>query len=717
MSGALLRSPWCRACRNNLFQSLAVFSGVPVQTVALPSRTTFAQHPRKSFSVLLPRLSDQIPSGSQPNSEAAAPENESKNEDSSAVAPEEHVPWYLQVETPDLPQTPQAARQDLPPLPDNPPPILEDVLQHISVDIGLDDLVLYDLRKLDPPPALGANLIMIIGTARSVKHLNVSADRLCRWLRSKYKLQPDADGLLGRNELKIKLRRKARRAKLASAAGNSLDNHDDGITTGWICVNAGVVEDTHSEAPKKQQDKNFVGFGEAVQGTRIVVQMLTEEKRADIDLEGLWSTAIDRKSRRDAKLSGTQSDAPLDEVGAAHDNKAVSSSDRDLRGTHRLRNSIDQGQRRSMHTCGRLQGPDSTLRSDISIPNIKPSQPNSRIAGKSESSTTSVPQASTIAPLFQYLSDLPEDEAIQQLGRGPNDHNSTQFLDIFYKTLTQTDESGFALNELELIRRAVALHHPAYTKHHLFEHFNECLISGYDLSEHQMWQIMDTLLLPQPQNADRNSPILRIPESDVNLALKVLDHMSLRGMNILTGRIISSLYRASSFQVPVHSQNRVSGKKSPQIDPREAQLVRNRQQKLERTLEGPNTRWEADDFINLLRGRSNQGDYQSYMDIWGKIALLGIPRTEKLYTFFFKAHAEQGNQRICLDILSLWPAMMERESPRVPLRGELAKTVMACILVADPDITQNAEENPGAELPSLWKRCLESLKPEKQTPV
>lgn len=169
---------------------------------------------------------------------------------------------------------------------------------------------MFDLRHLETPPALGANVIMIIGTARSVKHLNVAADRLCRWLRSTYKLSPYADGLLGRNELKIKLRRKARRARIASQSGAIVDEKDDGITTGWICVNAGVVE----EAPVQEREdfQGFEGFGAINAGTRVVVQMFTEDKRAEVDLDGLWQGNLDRARRQKqreldvANASGTE---------------------------------------------------------------------------------------------------------------------------------------------------------------------------------------------------------------------------------------------------------------------------------------------------------------------------------------------------------------------------------------------------------------------------
>ena len=177
---------------------------------------------------------------------------------------------------------------------------------------------------------------MLIATARSIKHLNVSADRLCRFLRTNYKLSPYADGLLGRNELKLKLRRKARRQRLAASVGNTVDassrglGSDDGITTGWICVNLGVVpadvdqetsvagteyatgeeatpeheeveEEEEYQNPTTKPDDGYAGFGSVSTSPRIVVQMFTEEKRAEVDLEGLWEARETRRERKEDK--------------------------------------------------------------------------------------------------------------------------------------------------------------------------------------------------------------------------------------------------------------------------------------------------------------------------------------------------------------------------------------------------------------------------------
>ncbi|RKF56753.1 ATPase synthesis protein 25, mitochondrial [Erysiphe neolycopersici] len=222
---------------------------------------------------------------------------ESENNVEVKIIPEmelvQEVPWYLRVESPEKLVQPIPERQRIPNLPEFSPPILEPLMNHISIDLGLDYLSLLDLRKLEPPPALGANLLMLIATARSERHLHVSADRLCRWLRSEYKLRPDADGLLGRNELKTRLKRKANRAKLM--ARNS-DNTDDGIRSGWICVDVGNVECGELVTKEEISPRSFTGFGQRKNGVRIVAQLLTAEKREEIELEKLWNNILKKGS-------------------------------------------------------------------------------------------------------------------------------------------------------------------------------------------------------------------------------------------------------------------------------------------------------------------------------------------------------------------------------------------------------------------------------------
>ncbi|KAF2844655.1 hypothetical protein T440DRAFT_548127 [Plenodomus tracheiphilus IPT5] len=216
-----------------------------------------------------------------------------------APRPSASVPWYLRTQ-PSVPSPIHPAQ--IPDLPPNSPPLLETLLEYISVTAGLDHLSLLDLRHLDPPPALGPKLIMIIGTARSEKHLHVAADRFCRYLRRDHGLNANAAGLLGRNELKIKLRRKAKRMRMLANVGGAAPegNIDDGIRTGWICCTLGKIE-AHPEDTKMPGDdvREFIGFRDVKPGVNVVVQMFTEEKRAETDLETLWGGVLRTHQRRD----------------------------------------------------------------------------------------------------------------------------------------------------------------------------------------------------------------------------------------------------------------------------------------------------------------------------------------------------------------------------------------------------------------------------------
>jgi hypothetical protein len=91
--------------------------------------------------------------------------------------------------------------------------------------------------------------------------------------------------------LKLKLKRKAKRAKLVGLPHEN--EADDGVRTGWVCVNVGTVEAGVEEGG---EEEGYVGFGRKTEGTKIVVQMLVEEKRIELDLERLWRGIAKRQS-------------------------------------------------------------------------------------------------------------------------------------------------------------------------------------------------------------------------------------------------------------------------------------------------------------------------------------------------------------------------------------------------------------------------------------
>lgn len=219
---------------------------------------------------------------------------------------DDDTPWFLDEEAPQHP--PSQHQQKLPTAPENAPEAIEPMMKYIYEDMGLDDIALFDLRQLDPHAALGPNLIMVFGTARSEKHLHVSAGRFVRWLRKNHQLDAKADGLIGAGELRTKLRRLRKKAKLMGTNATIIPRGDNGISTGWICVSMNTDDGVADAAASFDDSGRMAGFNAAASGTTIVVQCLTEERRKELDLETLWQGML-KKSLRDARSA--KSLAPL----------------------------------------------------------------------------------------------------------------------------------------------------------------------------------------------------------------------------------------------------------------------------------------------------------------------------------------------------------------------------------------------------------------------
>ncbi|CZS88719.1 hypothetical protein WAI453_010645 [Rhynchosporium graminicola] len=360
-----LRATACASCRLSILRSFTSLAGPSMQAPQASVRTSHSIRSSLYAGVLPRSFSNdrKLASSILENKEADVLTKESIHEFEEVRGADKEIddtdggevtaiPWYLQVESPYRAPKPLSERQSLPEIPESSPPILQPLLEQISLDLGLDDLSLLDLRKLDPPPALGANLLMVLATARSEKHLHVSADRLCRWLRSNYKLRPDADGLLGRNELKLKLKRKAKRAKLVGSTKD--DDGDDGVRTGWVCVDVGLVDG--GDTTTVPREETFVGFGRRTDGVRIVVQMLTEEKRADIELEKLWSGVL--------KRGGEPEDEPVEIESSIKAGQAQISYPNERRS---IADILGRGQKREIHTSARRMSPLAIFSQDFAL--------------------------------------------------------------------------------------------------------------------------------------------------------------------------------------------------------------------------------------------------------------------------------------------------------------------------------------------------------------
>ncbi|KAL4797866.1 Pex12 amino terminal region-domain-containing protein [Aspergillus venezuelensis] len=670
MNRTLMRVPW---------RSLEVIRA-PRAAFAIPSYTLLSPLRLRSLTTTT-HLSTEQPLSSSVNLKTEPADEKETQTPQPASTSSQHIPWYLQEES-SFPETAEVSSRDqLPGLPENPPKILPELVEYIFKDLGLDELKFLDLRGLDHPAALGGSVIMILGTARSVKHLNVSADRLCRWLRSTYKLSPFADGLLGRNELKIKLRRRARRARVASRTGTMFDDKDDGITTGWICVNAGVVEKKAVPQGVAMEGK-FEGFGPLVNGTRVVVQMFTAEKRADLDLETLWERRLARAEREREKYAES---AAMDAPEEVRYPNSLNTSPSDYISPNLPRSPVGLPleQRRHSHSHSSFQSPrpwhiGSTWR------NIS----QSAVLSEASAEDTTSPSADL---MMEYLKISSDDQIKVSLGNNPTDPNSTAFLRQFHNSLSTSPQNIVALFQLELMCMSYFRGLPAYSRENIHRAFMGCCISAADIPEELSNQTLSILLTP------RASPDYPGEEwytaEDRELALSVLDQLSLRGQDFLNLAMFTRLYMLACLP---YSPGPVSqdGKSHAQ---RGAHILR--------MIESLDIPFEPRLARRLMFSMVRNGDYEAFWKWWRTLPLKGSPRIYDDYVMVFRMFAHEADEREARRCITDWVPMMQREDPPIKLEGELLNEVIALLKLCEADIQKKAEDGKKTPFVKLWREC------------
>lgn len=637
--GRAIRASGCHTCRISIVRSFTSLAGPSVRSfcpcLRVPPPASYYR-PRFSSSI------SQESNGKEIGHEGRAIAGDVENPPQKAGEPGEvaTVPWYLQVDSSQKTPHPISERQRIPELPDSSPEILGPMLRHLSVDQGLDDLALLDLRKLDPPPALGANLIMIISTARSEKHLHVSADRFCRWLRSMYGLRPDADGLLGRNELKLKLRRKARRAKLLGSTAD--ENDDDGIQSGWICIDVGTVESRETTTEEDAAAQNFVGFGRRTDGVTLVVQMLTEEKREVIDLEGLWGGILRRGLQQQQKRESTTLDSE-EASGPATGARSEDTGQEEASGPahpstmHKFSAKISPlipSQRRGFHTStfGPSSQPDITspepldsLDPDpipISISPLQELQQQLRqsfASGKfSLSEKFFLPFNKDVSQLehdgwrlflldemHAYLESVKEHVAIKLLGNGENDRVSTPYIVSFSRMIPEVVGQGAGKVLIDHHCYAMEIGHPGYTTHGLREIFARLQAQPVPISQTSFLRGLRAMLAYHPQD--------KAPPRGFDYALELLRVMQERGHNVLSGNVFLAIQETlAARQRRPENQARIYTDISPYIPFKAMSIQQQRTHQIMMTLDMPLL---EDDIRLRLLDLYAQNEY--WPEFWG----------------------------------------------------------------------------------------------------
>ncbi|KAI0171834.1 hypothetical protein GGR52DRAFT_443821 [Hypoxylon sp. FL1284] len=580
----------------------------------------------------------------------AAPEEQGQHatEDTSLA----NIPWYLQVEPPR-----HVAPIEPPPLPEVPagsPGIIGSLLEYASEDLGLDELSLLDLRELNPPAALGPNLFMLFGTARSQRHLNVSAGRLVRWLRAKHRVHANADGLLGPNERKLKLRRQAKRAKLLGGVG---DTDDDGIKTGWVCVNLGIIDRGKEESAVIAEDGRVAGFGVAQEGSTVVVQLMTEFRRAEMGLETLWKQALGQPTDEPAK-----------------------SETEDLDDLHPLERAIMSNSPRPPATSKNSRFNDTSRRTPFEQTRFYSTQLDA--AG----SDTYVDAASreflgralkfdvnlkkSLLKLLQDRLDTPSPFSMQQ---DPDPSNQYQDAVPFLR-LCRLACQGLPPHQtwglrLETLAKLSGTDNPDLTEpfdnvQHLLEEMN---LYGIEVTRQQCLQLL-SCIYSSNIGALRGQP---------ELGLQLLKTMQQRGQEIFSNDIIVTIIEAMARQ----SDGPLS----------EAQLEVVRQLE-DLLLQAELPCMEEPLIMRLMEAHYRlRLNWEGFWNAWRIPPRYLRPRSAAMYVHAYRLAAATRSPKVCAMVLRRCFQEMLAEDPPVLPDGDVRAAAMECIRVADPRAEQIAQ--------------------------
>lgn len=642
-----LRAAGCAACRASILRSF-LSTPAPFVTVRASTRSLHPltkTWPRFASSSNTTVAKDELPSNSAAEEQASPEASQTTDE----------IPWYLQEEAPRHP-TLVHEPAPLPDVPEGSPALLEPLLKFASDELGLDDLHLMDLRSLDPPPALGANLLMLFSTARSERHLHVSAGGLVRWLR-KRGITADADGLLGPNELKIKLRRKARKAKLLGHSG-AAPGGDDGISTRWICVNLGTLGYSAEEKEVESGDGRFSGFGTPRLGTTVVVQIFTDAKRKELDLETLWS----RISKR-SKNAQIVDDLEYPDLGPEDPfTSMTTASNKDL---------SSLSQRRLFSTSARQLASVDTSRGPFTDQVTQTFSGGADISRVNEPAAHGVDEESTVLNgLEPYLSGLPREQAVQELEalRTTENHSISDFMSSWRLAVEALPSVESWHHRLSLHVFAQRLGARGFTFPVLFDLVKEMQLSGIQATREQYITTLQAIYY----NPSGDAAL----EEQSKLALRLLGTLYARGEAVIAHDVIVGMLEAL-IRSGVRDEETMKLRSAIENLMVEAQLPYMGEALL----------------LRLMHAYASEGNWDKFWDTWRIPPRFRAARSAEAYLYIYTLMARSRHQSRCIDTVRWCFQEMLNEEPPVRPEGEVLAALRECIRVADPHAEQIAMTN------------------------
>lgn len=635
--------------------TLSLVRAPPLRCAPISTSSSFrvplsAGHVRRLYSTQQPPLDldAEIRLGAEHDkAERDSTLNLTSSENQSTGDQAQEEPWYLQEEPPRHP-TLIPEIQPLPEIPRNTPTILAPLVKFVAEDLGLDDLNLMDLRTLDPPPALGPSLVMLFGTARSDRHLHIAAGSLKSWLRQ-HGINAHADGLLGRNEYKIKLRRKQRKAKLLGTSATALGS-DDGISTGWICVNLGTIGSAvHHEMPVETSDGKFAGFGARQTGvTTIVVQMLTEAKRRDLDLETLWSRILARRGNDrliEDDLEYVEADTDPNELSIFTEG-----------GSPKV--FATPSQRRFLSTSCRRLSPPGQTEQVTDPPTRSPATDNVDTSlDPVRYINAKIIELEQLQARFASLSYTDATEALVGLSK---EDQPSKFFRQWHSAIRFLPPEQSWQFRLWFCAAGRKLGLPDFTLSRLRDLVQEMELIGVICERGHFLDLLQAAYL-EPANDD-----LALDELS-ELAIDILNIMFERGEPIIATDVIVSL---------IESLARSESQGAQQLA---LQAV------LENFLLQADLPYMGEDALaRLLDAYAVQNNWERWWDMWCMPPRHQQPRSARLYVHLWRTMAASNHQRRCREAIRRCFHEMLNENPHVSPTGHVKEALEACIRVADP---------------------------------
>ncbi|KAI6091382.1 hypothetical protein F4821DRAFT_200752 [Hypoxylon rubiginosum] len=652
-----LTTAGCSRCR---LAALKLFTS-PANSLPIIRAGLFQCRPRPAKVAPIRTFSSEPVRHESSNSKEPA-EEASKEEASSDVReqdqdiPEDssstNVPWYLQVEPPR-----HVATIEPPPLPEVPsgsPAIVGSLLEYASEELGLDELSLLDLREIDPPAALGPSLFMLFGTARSERHLNVSAGRLVRWLRAKHRVYAHADGLLGPNERKLKLRRKAKRAKLL---GSTEDNGDDGIKTGWICVNLGTIGRGNEESAVISEDGRVAGFGVAQEGSTVVVQIMTEFRRAEMGLEALWKRALGQPADDppSSEIENPENLHPLEKAMLSNSRPPVTSRTGHFNDTSR-RTPFEQTRSYSIQ--------------QTVVQNTSEPDPLFDVDSKEALEQVlkfDVHQKRSLLELLQARLDTPSPFS-DTLNQHEDANPFLRLSKLACEGLSPDQTWGFRLDLLVKLNEFGTMSPTGAfdDAQCLFEEMN---LYGIEITRQQCLQLLTCIY---------NSNVGELKEQS-ELALQLLKTMQQRGQPVIANDIIVTIIEGAARSYDRLGSNEQLG------------LVRRLEDLL---LKGDLPCMEEPLLMRLMEAYYKLRNWEGFWNVWRMPPRYLRPRSAALYVHVYELAAATRLPAVCTMTIRRCFQEMLAENPPVLPTGAVRTAVLDCIRVADPHAEQIAQSLP-----------------------